>query len=58
LSHTPQEIEIAFKKEGLYGEVVETRTEMDGLTSLHSICAVSDGRELARIRINWANIEC
>lgn len=56
LSHVPEEIEIAFKKEGHYGEAIEALTEMDDLISLHSICTVDDNRELARIRIRWVNI--
>ena len=52
-THTPSEIEISFKKEGLYGEDILVETEISNLTSLHSIKAKSDGRELARVRIIW-----
>ena len=54
--HTPSEIEIAFKKEGLYGETIRVETQSDNLTTSHSIKAINDGRELARIRINWRKI--
>lgn len=52
-SHIPAEIEINFKKECHYGEEVEILTQIDGHTSLHSIIAVNDGRELARLRFHW-----
>lgn len=52
-THTPSEIEISFKKEGLYGEDILVETEISNLTSLHGIKAKSDGRELARVRIVW-----
>lgn len=52
-NHHPQELEIAFKKEGLYGEEVEVVTAMSEQTSLHSIKALDDGRELAKVRILW-----
>ena len=51
--HTPSEIEISFKKEGLYGENVSVETEINHLVSVHSIKASGDGRELARVRILW-----
>ncbi len=53
LNHTPEELEIAFKKEGLFGENAVIRTEIDGLTTLHAIYADNDNRELAKIRIHW-----
>ncbi len=48
-----QDIEIAFKKECKLGEEVNVATEVSGLTTLHSITSVTDGRELAGIRIRW-----
>jgi len=51
--HFPCEIEISFKKEGLPGDEIKVITQMDGQTSIHSIMAQNDGRELARLRINW-----
>ena len=45
--------EIAFKKEGLFGEEIEVQTQIDDLTTLHSIHACSDGRELAKLRLHW-----
>ncbi len=53
LTHRPMTIEIAFKKEGLFGEKVMIRTEMDGQVSLHGIYADDGARELAKIRIRW-----
>ena len=56
LTHTPQTLEIAFKKEGLFGENAVIRTQIDGLTTTHGIYADSDNRELAKIRIRWRKI--
>ena len=56
LTHTPQTLEIAFKKEGLFGENAVVRTQIDGLTTTHGIYADSDNRELAKIRIRWRKI--
>ncbi len=53
LKHTPAGLEIAFKKECLYGENVIVKTELEELTSLTGIYAEGDGRELAKIRIRW-----
>lgn len=55
-THFPAEIEIAFKKEGHLGEDVEIATQIDGIVTLHVIKALSDDRELARLRINWQKI--
>jgi len=52
MSHTPSEIEILFKKEGLFGEMVKVSTEMDGLGTVHSIKG-GDERELAKVKIEW-----
>lgn len=49
----PQEIEISFKKEGHLGEDVEVISSLADNVSLHSIKALSDNRELSRIRIKW-----
>lgn len=54
LRHAPAEMEIAFKKEGLYGEEIEVCTQSGALNSLHSIKALSDGRELAKVKIRWS----
>ena len=56
LHHQPQEIEIAFKKECLYGDVVTVNTQIDDEISLHDIVAGEDGREVAKIRIKWQKI--
>lgn len=51
--HFPCEIEIAFKKEGHLDEDIEVITHLSENVSLHSIKALTDGRELARLRIKW-----
>ncbi|MBR1648179.1 MAG: hypothetical protein IJ689_01100 [Alphaproteobacteria bacterium] len=56
LLHRPQDMEIAFKKECLYGESVEVTTQIDNEESLHIITATSDSRELARLKIKWCRI--
>ena len=56
LEHVPQALEIAFKKEGLFGENAVIRTQIDGLVTTHGIYADSDNRELAKIRIRWRKI--
>lgn len=53
LTHQPQEIEIAFKKESLYGEIIEVVSQIDANVSLHSLMAKDDDREVARLRIVW-----
>lgn len=53
LMHQPQEIEIAFKKESLYGEIIEVVSQIDANVSLHSLTAKDDDREVARLRIVW-----
>ncbi len=52
-THFPCEIEISFKKEGLPGDEIKVITQMENQTSIHSIMAQNNGRELARLRINW-----
>ena len=53
LEREPAGIDINFKKEGLFGEKIKVQTQMDGESSLHSIQALSDGRELARVQFRW-----
>jgi acyl-ACP thioesterase len=53
LKHQPAEIEISFKKESLYGETIDVVSQIDNNKSLHCMNATDDGREVARIRINW-----
>ena len=38
---------INFKKEGLFGEKIGVSTHLENKTSMHSITALNDGRELA-----------
>lgn len=52
-NHTPEEIEIAFKKEGLYGERVISECQSDALHTLHSIRSLNDNRELAKLKVLW-----
>lgn len=52
-SHIPAELEIAFKKEGLYGERIEVSTQIDDITTIHSVKALGEERELARLKILW-----
>lgn len=53
LTHEPREIEIAFKKECHYGERVEALTQTEDTLSTTIIKSLTDGRELARIKILW-----
>lgn len=52
--HIPAEIEIAFKKEGHLGETVEVKTQRDNDISISSVTSLNDGRELAGLKIKWA----
>ena len=52
----PCEIEVSFKKEGYLGEDINIISQVDPLVTLHSIKALSDNRELSRIRIKWLKI--
>ncbi|MBP5615433.1 MAG: hypothetical protein J6X42_02655 [Alphaproteobacteria bacterium] len=49
--HIPAEIEISYKKECLYGEHVTVKTNLDSLTSLHTVA--QQDKELAHLRITW-----
>ncbi len=51
--HSVKEMEIAFKKEGLFGEKIAVLTEMKEDISIHSIKAIGDERELAKVKIVW-----
>nr|QIM10589.1 acyl-ACP thioesterase [uncultured Alphaproteobacteria bacterium] len=53
LNHSPQEIEISFKKESLYGETIKAVSQISNNMSLHSLTATDDNREVARLRIVW-----
>ena len=50
---TIAELEIAFKKEGLYGEKVNVVTQIKSNETIHHISSQTDGRELSRVRIVW-----
>ena len=56
IKHTPQELEIAFKKEALYGETVEVFTQQTGDNSFHSIRDRETQAELAVCRIKWRKV--
>ncbi len=47
------QVEIAFKKEGLYGEQVKVITQIIENKTLHRIMALTDNRELAQVCILW-----
>lgn len=53
VENNPSEIEIIFKKEGHLGEKICVETQKDGYLTSHSIKALTDGRELAKVRIKW-----
>lgn len=53
MTHTPTNIQISFLKESHYGETIEARSSINEEVSLHSIIAIEDGRELARLKIEW-----
>lgn len=55
-NHQPKEIEVAFKKEALFGESIEVETQLEVLTTIHNIKSLNDGRELAKLKILWQNI--
>ncbi len=52
-THFPCEIEIAYKKECHMNEEVEITTQIEDKTTIHSVKALNDNRELARLRIKW-----
>jgi medium-chain acyl-[acyl-carrier-protein] hydrolase len=53
-NHSPERIEINFKKEGYIGENIEVYTDVKDNTSVHSINVVGENsRELARALIKW-----
>ncbi len=56
LTHAPQEIEISFLKEALYGECVEVLTNLNGDESKHLIKDKVSGQDLANCRIKWRKI--
>jgi len=56
LKHSLEELEIAFKRETRFGEKVMVKTEMKDNTSVHSVIARTDDRELAKCRIKWKNV--
>ena len=55
-THLPAQIEVAFKKEALYGEKVTVSTIMNDDVSGHVIRDKNSGDELALCRIKWQPI--
>lgn len=53
-THRIAELEIAFKKEALFGESVKIFSQPEGEKSVHEIISANDGRELARAVFVWA----
>ncbi|MBR2299898.1 MAG: hypothetical protein IJ870_04930 [Alphaproteobacteria bacterium] len=51
--HVPSEIEISYKKECLCGQSVASKAELKDLVSLHSVCCLSEPKELASVQIHW-----
>lgn len=56
LINTPEEIEIAFKKETLFGDIVKVNTQIDGKITLHEMVCGDDNHEIARLRIVWKKV--
>ena len=56
LTHRVGELEIAFKREALLGEKIKVITETHGETSIHSVIARTDDRELAKCKIKWEKL--
>jgi len=56
LKNEPSHIEIAFKKECHLGEEVEVLTQKDDQQTTSCIKSLSDGRELALVKILWQSI--
>ncbi len=56
LNNTPAEIEIAFKKETLFGDVVKVSTQIDENITLHEMVCGADNHEIARLRIIWKSV--
>lgn len=56
MKHTVREIELAFKKEAVYGEKIEVLTQMSAEESLHTIRDCSGKDVLAICRIVWSEI--
>lgn len=55
-SHSPEEVEIAFKKECHPGERVTVLTQIDGTDTIHSIKSQTDDRELSKVKIKWKKL--
>lgn len=58
LTHQTSEIEVNFRREGLFGETVQVITELNSedYVSVHKIISAGDERELAKVRIRWLAI--
>lgn len=56
IGHNPEKMEIIFKKEGHYGEKIRVETEINEEMTIHSIKAIEDERELAKVKIKWSKI--
>lgn len=56
-SHRPRKIAIAFKKECHMGERIEVESECANDVSTHSIKSLTDGRELAKVEIEWKAVD-
>jgi len=56
LLHVPEELEICFKKEALYGEDVVVYTQKTGLVTEHTVYAKGSKNVLADCKIKWRKI--
>lgn len=51
--YAPTEVEISYKKECLYGQKVEVKAELNGLSSTYIISCLDEPKECARLHILW-----
>jgi acyl-CoA thioesterase FadM len=59
MKNVPRSAEINYLAESQFDEEVVIKTseeEMNGAVYSHSICRISDNRELCRIRIEWNEV--
>ena len=55
-NHTPSKIEIWFKKEALFGQLIKVLTKTENQTTVHSITDENGENELARCNIEWREL--
>ena len=54
---SPKAIEVSYRAEANYGDRILSRSQYEGEggTSLHQLLREADGRELARLRVEWSS---